>query len=137
MTTIFISHRLGSTKLADVIYVIADGRIAESGSHEELMGKNGIYAEMFRAQGRMVQNSESGELPNGWRWRQMRKDKADERPKVSLLKVIMFGLTNMSALPALYIGINIVSVFTGFHGFATFMTQKFMIRWSVITGKAR
>lgn len=65
MTTIFISHRLGSTKLADVIYVIADGRIAESGSHEELMGKNGIYAEMFRAQAEWYKNSESGELPNG------------------------------------------------------------------------
>ncbi|NMA34616.1 MAG: ABC transporter ATP-binding protein [Clostridiaceae bacterium] len=69
----------------------------------------------------------------------MRKDKkADERPKVSLLKVIMFGLkVNMSALPALYIGINIVSVFHGVsHGFATFMTQKFYDSVeSVITGK--
>ena len=65
MTTIFISHRIGSTKLADVIYVIDDGRISEIGSHEELMGKNGIYAEMFRAQAEWYKNSESGELPNG------------------------------------------------------------------------
>ncbi|HPP36588.1 MAG TPA: ABC transporter ATP-binding protein, partial [Clostridiales bacterium] len=59
MTTIFISHRLGSTKLADIIYVIADGRIAESGSHEELMEKNGIYAEMFRAQAEWYKTGES------------------------------------------------------------------------------
>jgi len=49
-TTIFISHRLGSTKLADEILVIEDGSIIERGAHYELMGKNGKYAEMFEAQ---------------------------------------------------------------------------------------
>jgi ABC-type multidrug transport system fused ATPase/permease subunit len=49
-TTIFISHRLGSTKLADVIYVLDKGRIAEEGSHEELASRNGIYAEMYHSQ---------------------------------------------------------------------------------------
>jgi ATP-binding cassette subfamily B protein len=49
-TTIFISHRLGSTKLADVIYVIADGKVAQQGSHAELMQCGGVYAEMFSAQ---------------------------------------------------------------------------------------
>jgi len=50
-TTIFISHRLGSTKLADIIYVLSDGKIIESGSHSELMAvKNGVYAEMFSSQ---------------------------------------------------------------------------------------
>jgi len=49
-TTIFISHRLGSTKLADEILVIKDGAIAENGSHNELMKLGGIYAEMFEAQ---------------------------------------------------------------------------------------
>ncbi|MCL2774234.1 MAG: ABC transporter ATP-binding protein/permease [Oscillospiraceae bacterium] len=50
-TTIFISHRLGSTKLADIIYVLSDGKIIESGSHSELMTvKNGVYAEMFNSQ---------------------------------------------------------------------------------------
>ena len=49
-TTIFVSHRLGSTKLADEILVIEEGKIIERGSHEELMEKNGQYAEMFEAQ---------------------------------------------------------------------------------------
>jgi len=49
-TTIFISHRLGSTKLADEIIVIDNGRIAERGSHSELMNANGQYAEMFESQ---------------------------------------------------------------------------------------
>ena len=50
MTTIFISHRLGSTKLADIIYVLSDGKIKESGPHSELMAKNGIYCEMWASQ---------------------------------------------------------------------------------------
>ena len=49
-TSIFISHRLGSTKLADVIYVFADGRVKESGTHAALMEQNGLYAEMYDAQ---------------------------------------------------------------------------------------
>jgi len=49
-TTVFISHRLGSTKLADEILVIDDGKIIERGSHDELMEANGHYAEMFEAQ---------------------------------------------------------------------------------------
>ena len=49
-TTVFISHRLGSTKLADEIIVIDDGRIIERGTHDELMEDNGQYAEMFKSQ---------------------------------------------------------------------------------------
>jgi len=49
-TTIFISHRLGSTKLADVIFVLAEGKIAESGTHTELIATNGLYAKMFKSQ---------------------------------------------------------------------------------------
>ncbi len=36
--------------ITDRIFVISDGKIAESGTHEELMGRAGIYAEMFNAQ---------------------------------------------------------------------------------------
>lgn len=49
-TTIFISHRLGSTKLADKIFVIDQGRLAEQGSHDHLISLNGIYAEMYESQ---------------------------------------------------------------------------------------
>lgn len=49
-TTIFISHRLGSTKIADEIFVIGDGAIVESGSYEELMKKNGVYTKMYESQ---------------------------------------------------------------------------------------
>jgi len=49
-TTIFISHRLGSTKLADTIFVLADGKLTEQGSHFDLMSKDGLYAEMFATQ---------------------------------------------------------------------------------------
>ncbi|MDR0272110.1 MAG: ATP-binding cassette domain-containing protein, partial [Clostridiales bacterium] len=49
-TTIFISHRLASAKLADVIFVIDEGKVKEQGSHAELMTQNGIYAEMFESQ---------------------------------------------------------------------------------------
>lgn len=49
-TTVFISHRLGSTRLADVIFVIDDGKVVESGSHQELMDLAGIYAQMYDSQ---------------------------------------------------------------------------------------
>jgi ATP-binding cassette subfamily B protein len=49
-TTVFISHRLGSTKLADEILVINAGKIIERGTHEVLMAQNGQYANMFEAQ---------------------------------------------------------------------------------------
>lgn len=49
-TTLFISHRLGSTKLADEILVIDAGQIVERGSHNELIMTNGQYAQMFEAQ---------------------------------------------------------------------------------------
>lgn len=49
-TTIFVSHRLGSTKLADEILVIDGGKIIERGTHDMLMAANGQYAEMFEAQ---------------------------------------------------------------------------------------
>ncbi|MCL2084085.1 MAG: ATP-binding cassette domain-containing protein, partial [Oscillospiraceae bacterium] len=48
--TVFISHRLGSTKLADEILVIDGGKIIERGTHDELMAATGQYAEMFEAQ---------------------------------------------------------------------------------------
>lgn len=51
-TTILISHRLGSTKLADEILVIDNGKIVERGKHGELLQQNGQYCEMFETQQR-------------------------------------------------------------------------------------
>lgn len=49
-TSLFISHRLSSTKYADKIIVCDKGCISEEGSHEELMRKDGLYKEMFTSQ---------------------------------------------------------------------------------------
>lgn len=55
-TVIFISHRLSTTINADRIFVMENGRIIESGSHDELMKKNGTYAYMFNLQAEKYRN---------------------------------------------------------------------------------
>lgn len=59
--TIFISHRLGSTKLADEIVVLADGKVHEQGTFDELMQLNSIYAEMYRSQASWYKDSEEAD----------------------------------------------------------------------------
>lgn len=49
-TVIYISHRLSSAVLSDRIYVLGDGTVLESGSHQELMSQNGEYSKMFSLQ---------------------------------------------------------------------------------------
>jgi subfamily B ATP-binding cassette protein MsbA len=49
-TLILIAHRLSTVRHADRIVVLADGRIVESGRHEELLPAGGLYAGMVRAQ---------------------------------------------------------------------------------------
>lgn len=60
-TAILISHRVGFARLADRILVLDNGRLAENGRHEELMEKNGIYAEFFRTQAKWYE-VEEGEM---------------------------------------------------------------------------
>jgi len=56
-TSVFISHRLASTRFSDRIVLIENGRILEIGTHDELMHKNGSYAAMFRIQSRYYTDS--------------------------------------------------------------------------------
>lgn len=49
-TALLISHRFSTVRLADRIYVLAEGRVMESGSHDELMARAGHYAEMYALQ---------------------------------------------------------------------------------------
>lgn len=56
-TTLFISHRLSSTKFCDRIFVIQSGGIVEDGSHSELMKQGGIYADMFESQAKFYREN--------------------------------------------------------------------------------
>ena len=49
-TSFIVTHRLGSVRLADRIIMMKDGKIAETGTHDELMAKNGEYKKMFDSQ---------------------------------------------------------------------------------------
>lgn len=53
-TVIMIAHRLSTVTDADCIYVLKDGRIAESGTHDELTAKNGIYTHMWNEYNKSV-----------------------------------------------------------------------------------
>ncbi len=49
-TTLVIAHRLSTVREADTIVVMADGRVAETGSHDELMRSSGLYAQLVATQ---------------------------------------------------------------------------------------
>lgn len=57
-TSIFISHRLASTRFCDRILLLENGRIAEEGTHEQLIQKGGQYAALFEIQKKYYKNSE-------------------------------------------------------------------------------
>jgi ATP-binding cassette subfamily B protein/subfamily B ATP-binding cassette protein MsbA len=49
-TTLIIAHRLSTIRNADQIVVLQEGRVAERGTHPELLTRNGLYARLFRIQ---------------------------------------------------------------------------------------
>lgn len=62
-TTLFISHRLASTRFCDRIVLLENGQILEEGTHETLLNQNGRYAELFRIQSKYYQD-EKGAVQN-------------------------------------------------------------------------
>lgn len=53
-TTILISHRFSTVSMADRIIMLDEGRIVESGTHQELLELNGTYASLYRVQQRQM-----------------------------------------------------------------------------------
>lgn len=49
-TTLVVAHRLSTIKNADKIAVVADGKIAEQGTHEDLIAQNGMYSDLYKLQ---------------------------------------------------------------------------------------
>lgn len=62
-TAILISHRIGFARLADKVVLLDKGKVAEAGSHQELMAREGLYARLFKEQARWYQHvAEEGSL---------------------------------------------------------------------------
>ena len=61
-TTIVIAHRLSTIRKADRIVVMVDGTVAEEGTHEELLRKNGEYSRLYSIQALEVRESEEREV---------------------------------------------------------------------------
>ncbi len=60
-TSVFVSHRLASTRFSDRILFLEKGRVVEEGTHEELMERGGSYAHMFQVQAHYYQSGDGEE----------------------------------------------------------------------------
>jgi ABC-type transport system involved in Fe-S cluster assembly fused permease/ATPase subunit len=58
-TTLTIAHRLSTVVDADQILVLADGAVAERGTHAELLARDGLYARMWRAQAEQQEQAQA------------------------------------------------------------------------------
>jgi ATP-binding cassette, subfamily B, bacterial len=64
-TSIVIAHRLSTIRRADVIFVVKDGTIIESGKHEELLSSGGLYSELYELQFRREEDTEKEAVSPG------------------------------------------------------------------------
>ena len=62
-TSVFISHRLSSTRFCERILYMEGGRVVEQGTHDELMAAGGGYARMFETQARYYEDDSIGDRP--------------------------------------------------------------------------
>jgi ATP-binding cassette subfamily B protein len=63
-TAILISHRVGFARMADRIIMLSEGEIAETGTHDELMKKDGLYAHFFNEQAQWYDTANSNKEAN-------------------------------------------------------------------------
>lgn len=55
-TSVIVTHRLGSAKIADKIVVLDKGKVVETGTHQELLANKGQYSEMYESQSSWYMN---------------------------------------------------------------------------------
>ena len=60
-TSVFIAHRLRTIYDSDVIIVLKEGNVAESGTHQQLIDRDGLYSELWSAQETMFADAEPTE----------------------------------------------------------------------------
>ena len=64
-TSVFVAHRLRTIYDSDIIIVLKAGGVAEQGTHQELIDRDGLYSELWSAQETMFTEKEEDETENG------------------------------------------------------------------------